>query len=123
MAADPTCSHPGCNLPGRLYPSGRWCDEAHAPYLQAGTRAPGAAAYCAPGRCYCGGCPWWKPGPVRKADRPRLPELLAIPEDAVPVTESEAMVAARRELAEMVDRDVAPARARAMRERNHRRAR
>jgi hypothetical protein len=60
---------------------------------------------------------------VRKADRPRLPELLAIPEDAVPVTESEAMVAARRELAEMVDRDVAPARARAMRERNHRRAR
>lgn len=123
--ADRTCSHPACNLEGGLYPSGRWCPEYHAPHLQAGTRPPGAEAYCAPGRCYCGTCPWWKPGPVRGKPRTRLPEGLELPdpEDVVAPDEVAAMKDARTALAAMVETDLDPARARALRERNRRTAR
>ena len=40
----------------RLYACGWRCPD-HTPARLAGRPEPDAARYCAPGRCYCGGCP------------------------------------------------------------------
>lgn len=33
----------------------------HTPAALAGEPEPGADRYCPPKRCWCGGCPWWRP--------------------------------------------------------------
>lgn len=42
----------------RLY-AGGWRCPAHTPAARAGMPEPDVARYCAPARCYCGGCPGW----------------------------------------------------------------
>lgn len=54
------CAHaPGgrrCDAPrSRLYACGPRC-VSHTPAALAGLPEPGLGAYCAPHRCYCGGC-------------------------------------------------------------------
>jgi hypothetical protein len=44
----------------RLYAEGHRC-PAHTPAARAGKPEPDIARYCAPLRCYCGGCPSWTP--------------------------------------------------------------
>lgn len=109
MTAPLVCGFDGCNLPGRPYPSGPWCDTYHAPWLFAEGRNPHPAPgrYCAPLRCYCGACPSWRP----------MTDVRPVPAADVLV-----MVEERRRLAAKVETDLGPARARAARERSRRRA-
>jgi hypothetical protein len=44
----------------RLYAEGPRCG-AHTPSALVGRPEPGSRRYCAPARCYCGGCPSWTP--------------------------------------------------------------
>ena len=44
----------------RLYAEGHRC-PAHSPAARAGKPEPDVARYCAPLRCYCGGCESWTP--------------------------------------------------------------
>ena len=44
----------------RLYAEGHRC-PAHSPAARAGKPEPDTARYCAPLRCYCGGCESWTP--------------------------------------------------------------
>ena len=44
----------------RLYAEGYRC-PAHTPAALNGRPEPDSKRYCAPSRCYCGGCPSWRP--------------------------------------------------------------
>lgn len=106
------CQADGCGLLGRQYPSGWWCDEAHAPWRFAADRnlsgRPAPGRYCPGAVCYCGYCPQWRPMPSRRV---------------IPAQEALALIEERRKLQAKVDQDLGPARARALRERNRRGAR
>lgn len=47
-------------LDTRMYATGHQCPD-HTPAALKGDPEPGRGRYCAPGRCYCGACPWWSP--------------------------------------------------------------
>jgi hypothetical protein len=50
-----------CGSPDtRPYAEG-WRCPAHTPAARRGHPEPHVARYCAPARCYCGGCPSWTP--------------------------------------------------------------
>jgi hypothetical protein len=38
-----------------------WRCPLHTPSALAGEPEPGRNRYCAPKRCLCGDCPWWRP--------------------------------------------------------------
>lgn len=46
--------------PAQRYVNTNAC-AIHTPAALAGEPEPGADRYCPPKRCWCGGCPWWRP--------------------------------------------------------------